>query len=311
MTTAQVTSPLPETLWHYTDAAGLIGILSNEDVAPTPGVVGSGTFKPILWASAAQFLNDRRELVHGLELVKGHIEEVIDPPTGTISPLGTVTPTLMNAKKDFLRELCRAIDAVIERRYEAYIHCCTISFSEDPDVLSQWRAYGGGLGGFSIGFNTSQFPHSDGSRAHVGGLGLHKVSYTSDALEGKLLKAVKGYIDQLLLSPDTPKPTRTRVHREMQSLAFFAASVKHKGFEEEREWRFIEPGFFNPPEFRATPSGLIPYRKIELPASAVTGAWVGPGPNQYENYVAVQSLLHRLGYLAASYNVHCSETPFR
>jgi hypothetical protein len=32
------------------------------------------------------------------------------------------------------------------------INVCVCSFSEAGDVLSQWRAYGGGAGGFSIGF---------------------------------------------------------------------------------------------------------------------------------------------------------------
>ncbi|MFI7172207.1 hypothetical protein [Rhodococcoides fascians] len=39
--------------------------------------------------------------------------------------------------------------------------------------------------------------------------------------------------------------------------------------------------------------------------------WVGPGPYQYENYLAAKSMLRRYGYVAALHNVHCSDTPFR
>lgn len=306
--TSNDTETLPETLWHYTDAAGLLGILGNVDEPPTPNVKGSGTFKPILWASAAQFLNDRRELIHGLELVKNHIETVNIPRISS-APAGTYTR--QDDRVGYLRGVCQTINEIVDQKYDTYLHCCTISFSEDPDVLSQWRAYGGGVGGFAIGFRASAFPRGAGSVANAGGLGLHKVSYTNNTLPKALKGAVTLFVDQHMANPRPPQPKQGSLFRAVQSLAFFAASVKHNGFEEEREWRFIEPGFFNEPEFRATPAGLVPYRKIELDASAVTGVFVGPGPNQYENSIAARSLLYRFGYYDAAKNVHCSETPFR
>jgi hypothetical protein len=47
----------PETLHHYTTAAGLIGILRSKS----------------LWASDCRFLNDRSELVYGHNLVKDYL----------------------------------------------------------------------------------------------------------------------------------------------------------------------------------------------------------------------------------------------
>jgi hypothetical protein len=327
---APSTPELPATLWHYTDAAGLLGILGHEVTAADPNIVGSGSYKPVLWASAAQFLNDRRELVHGLELVNNFVKDGLKkanmwasaPPT-TQAPPGAdwVTNswhTLFNSTRaanptgiDFLKEICRTLDLIIDRKYETYLHCCTVSFSQEPDVLSQWRAYGNGIGGFSIGFDPSKFPRSDGSPVHLSGLGLHEVQYTRNELTPALKTAVlELFTTELTRRGHSVNPGN--LSTAVQNLAFYAASVKHQGFEEEHEWRFIEPGSFDAPEFRATPSGLVPYRKLdELPSDAVTGLYVGPGPKQYENLVAAKSLLQRYGYTTASANVHPSETPFR
>lgn len=65
-----------ETLWHYTNTAGLLGILNNVDKKAEDDKPRSGTYKPILHASAAQFLNDRRELTLGLELIKDGLVEL-------------------------------------------------------------------------------------------------------------------------------------------------------------------------------------------------------------------------------------------
>ncbi|WP_158171280.1 DUF2971 domain-containing protein [Rhodococcus sp. JT-3] len=356
MTTPLKTVALPKTLWHYTDAAGLIGILKNAAKSPTtPGAPaakaptgasgdtdtsvdeeasaapggpvdeqpanGTGTtsppatvtapdpreYHPVLWASAAQFLNDHRELVHGLEMVKKYIENVL---TSKTSILNAAKVTNLAAKKKFLRKICTTIDEIIDKKYDFFLHCYTISFSEKPDMLSQWRAYGSGVGGFSIGFDPSRFPRSDNSAVHQAGLGLHKVQYKRSEFDGDLEWAAKLMVEQEVFSLKA-RSGRYQAHTTVQALAFIAASVKHVGFKEEEEWRFVEPGFFDLPEFRSNPAGLVPYRELHLDAEAVTGVWVGPGPNQYENYIAVKSLLSRFGYGSTLANVHRSETPFR
>jgi hypothetical protein len=56
----QFSSDVPDELFHYTDAAGLIGILAN---------------KGELWASDARCMNDTRELEHGNELLRQALRE--------------------------------------------------------------------------------------------------------------------------------------------------------------------------------------------------------------------------------------------
>lgn len=301
-TPAEQPTSLPDQLWHYTDAAGLLGILTNVEQMPDPNVVGSGSYKPVLRATAAQFLNDRRELTHGLALVLEHLRLWGGRGLFQSNP----------AADTFMRAVCDAIQSIIDREYPDYLHCCTVSFSEDPDMLSQWRGYGQGTGGFAIGFDPSKFPRSDGSNVHRAGLGLHQVQYLSDALEEPLIGAVDWFIAETMDPASTNTPTQGNIHKAVQSLAFVAASVKHKGFREEQEWRFVQPGFFDVPEFRPGATGLVPYRNVVgLTQDAVIGLYVGPGPYQYENYLAAKSMLGRYGYQTASFNVHCSQTPFR
>ncbi len=49
-----VERPFPEVLYHYTDVAGLLGIVN----------------RAALWATHARFLNDATEIVHGVATVK-------------------------------------------------------------------------------------------------------------------------------------------------------------------------------------------------------------------------------------------------
>ncbi|WP_206509792.1 DUF2971 domain-containing protein [Rhodococcus sp. KRD197] len=300
--------PLPEApIWHYTDTAGLLGILRNVDKTAEKGS-RVGTYKPVLHATAAQFLNDRRELTLGLGLVKEALDEFGGPGRQWFDD----NP----GAKNFLGQVAAAIQQIIDRTYPRYIHCSTISFSTVTDSLSQWRAYGRGTGGFAIEFNPSKFPRNSTSERRSG-LGWQKITYVTDTLEGTLLDAFHHFVGQAMTDIRGPNPTPLAVNKAVQRLAFHAASFKHMGFAEENEWRFVEPGFghapgeSNDPEFKFGAAGLTPYRAVELPADAVMSLWVGPGPYQYENYLAAQSMLHRYGYVAASRNVHCSSTPFR
>ncbi|MFF1945102.1 hypothetical protein ACFVWF_23530 [Rhodococcus qingshengii] len=57
---------------------------------------------------------------------------------------------------------------------------------------------------------------------------------------------------------------------------------------------------------------LIPYTTWSLPADAVVGVRVGPGPNQHANYLAAQGAMYAFGYSPdVVANLVKSPTPFR
>lgn len=108
----------PDVLYHYTTEAGLLGIVSSKEI----------------WASHTQYLNDVREFRHAIEIVVEELSNMKPEPHHRehISLLG---------------EMEEAISGIES------INVCVCSFSAAGDVLSQWRAYGSGASGFSIGFS--------------------------------------------------------------------------------------------------------------------------------------------------------------
>ena len=107
-------------LYHYTDLAGLRGILRDRS----------------LWCTQIYSLNDPSEIEYGLAVVKRVIDNIIS--TGS-------------TETAFLEKLKR----FISMSYGPLLDPYTISFSENDDLLSQWRAYANEGRGYSIGFEFS------------------------------------------------------------------------------------------------------------------------------------------------------------
>jgi hypothetical protein len=120
--TSKIASPddeIPQ-LFHYTNAAGLLGILSS----------GS------LWATHFQFLNDTSEMQYGLDGARA--------VTSTLAEQGS------EAKRRFLGDTEERLDHLFEHKI---VPPYVFSFCRLGDLLSQWREYGGGGSGFSIAFD--------------------------------------------------------------------------------------------------------------------------------------------------------------
>ena len=114
----QLRTGVPDRLYHYTTAAGLLGIVS------------SGR----LWATDYRFLNDSAELKYGhgllLDIIGSRKQRHLDP--------------------DVLQLLAIAERASHPEAIGARIFIACLSAAEDD--LNQWRVYGPGQSAFSIGF---------------------------------------------------------------------------------------------------------------------------------------------------------------
>jgi hypothetical protein len=113
-----------KTLYHYTTQTGLLGIIRDRQI----------------WATHTQYLNDRREFLHAVDLVRGEILRLLDEQNTRPGEASTTRAEALNRMHD-------AVSLSPE-----HINVCVCSFSEDSDSLSQWRAYGGSSG-FAIGFS--------------------------------------------------------------------------------------------------------------------------------------------------------------
>lgn len=108
--------PVPESInsiWHYTDAGGVIGILQ------------SGTLR----ATSINMLNDSAEYRHGREA----LNQVLD--------LTMKSKLVHPHQKRLIEEVVRLSDDILDSS-GLYVACASMA----ADSLAQWRAYGGSTG---------------------------------------------------------------------------------------------------------------------------------------------------------------------
>jgi hypothetical protein len=252
----------PPILYHYTTAAGLLGILKSKEI----------------WATHTQYLNDAREFRHAVSLVKTELEAMLE---GARTSLETA----------FLKEMQEAVSDSLEG-----INVCVCSFSEVGDQLSQWRAYGGGAGGFSIGFLGRAIKAAT-EREHSW---LVPCLYDEEPQRVLVQNLLQDVLDELKRrgAYDRNIVPNPRGGNLVAYLNRYAPILKHKSFEEEREWRIISRPLMcslSRFDFRAGTSMLIPYYRMALSADdspiSIQEIIVGPTPHKAQSRRSLQSLL--------------------
>ena len=136
-------------IYHYTNQAGLLGILSSKEI----------------WATHIRYLNDASEYNRGLEIVKTCVKDFaididkFEIETGSKFPINN----FQSAEIDLVLRDTIAKSLSLIDEFSVFV---TSFFSNDEDapnlsehdigdVLGQWRGYSGGSAGFSIGFDKS------------------------------------------------------------------------------------------------------------------------------------------------------------
>lgn len=274
----------PSILYHYTRQQGLLGIIGNKEI----------------WASHTQYLNDEREFRHALDLVKKELSEM-KKEAATFGPAG---------------KCLASMQAALSSRIEG-INVCVCSFSERGDVLSQWRAYGGGASGFAIGFS-GQFLREMSKEYGW----LVPVIYDEREQRSLVRTLLQDVLEENLISSDQESPLLGGGNL-IAYLNRYAPILKHKSFEEEREWRIItKPIMCMDAHFGYRPGGsmLIPYFRLPLSTEKSLGIQeviVGPTPHPDQSRQSVRGLLmkhdiHAWGRLQQpAVTVRCSEVPYR
>jgi hypothetical protein len=110
-----------KTLYHYTNAIGLLGILEGS-----------------IWASSAYHLNDPGEFRFAISLIGKRVQERFKTESRTV-----------NKKYDQILYVLQEMPEPIQ----VYV----ASFSEEGDLLSQWLAYPRAQTGYAIGLSPHQF----------------------------------------------------------------------------------------------------------------------------------------------------------
>lgn len=121
-------------VWHYTNTEGLLGILESNT----------------LWATAANMLNDSSELHHGIKLAReiwaSESSEILTAAKNEAEEQGMQPPN-----EDTVQQYLPATIDEVEREISensVFVACASL----DPDLLNQWRGYGGAQG-YAIGID--------------------------------------------------------------------------------------------------------------------------------------------------------------
>ncbi|WP_370237558.1 DUF2971 domain-containing protein [Brevundimonas sp.] len=189
-------------LFHYTSSGAVRGMLVNGEV----------------WASKIQHLNDEKEYIQYIDHVERVAKASFDPKI-----------TEESAYLDDLYEVTASL-----RSANIFI----TSFTEEGDLLSQWRGYCP-LGGYSIGLS------SEGLASAIESSGLYfgkaKYHLPDDNETRELLEAAfRDYRSTYNLNPDDDNRLRS-FDRVANDIIREGPKFKHPGFAEEREWRLHSP----------------------------------------------------------------------
>jgi hypothetical protein len=334
---------LPEVVYHYTTAAGLLGIVNNDrkddQVADRP--------RPLeFWASDLLDMNDATELAFGLELM--HQRAAKERPDSSPSS----THPRFDGMLSVLDQYLGVPELDQNRSIEPRPSVCGASFSTESDALSQWVRYGAG-GGFAIGINGSllrdvpytisdpissgveEFPcsfaeikYGDEARGIIDGLpfvapGSAGLLAAALGVAG-LVSLAKAVWDGVQDPEHKLKLPRHPASPLIAAATVAAAQCKDGAFSDEKEWRLLVAGNSDqfadfllrdtyPLKFRLKGHRLVPYRSVIVKnpegGALISKLIVGPGPDQARVVHAVQRLLIANGHDPRV--VHASKTPYR
>jgi hypothetical protein len=228
----------PDLLYHYTDAAGLLGILQSGKI----------------WATNVRFLNDTKEGELPFEM-------------------GLAALRSLYAKAPVRTEvMARHVQA--EEYYGGGLPLYLSSFSSVHDSLSQWRGYGGTSQGYTIAFHRDELMAAARERRWD----LVQCVYDEEELKDKVRVVVEQALASLKGFPETDMEMIQASNRIRQGLSPLAEYYKHEAFNEELEWRLVgrEPNRPGNDEimFRRGARGLLPYVAVPLPRTQLPGVLV-------------------------------------
>ncbi len=257
-------------LYHYTNQRGFLGILADQGI----------------WATHVGHLNDKSEVEHAVTMLQSHVRS-----------LRSRTPPRASRLLDWILTTLEGMSA---QRTGLFV----VSFSANPDSLTQWDRYAQDFG-YAMGF--------DPKRLNL----VHRISPT-DTCHGRLIRVfyaedakqslISATIDKLLNRADELSVSGFAIdpdwdiwNRELlQCLALLFTALKHEAYTSEDEYRLVvthDPT--QPTSARegkhgvATYVTLSPDQENDLPLVSVV-----VGPSHYPEvarFAVQQILVRRLG----------------
>lgn len=264
----------PEVLYHYTSAHGFYGIVK----------------KRALWLTHIRYLNDLAEFHHAVAEALDHLDEKL--------PVDKFDERLRQA-------LRTRLDTIPPADYFVG------SFSQDGDLLSQWRSYSDEASGFSVGFRPRDLmPHIKQQ-----GVVLRRCIYDPEEKSALLSRTLEGILLSTAGREDDDSRINLIVDRFMDAFLRLAPIFKAESFREELEWRvYIGPLSMTHPrvEFRKGSSMIIPYFELKLGGDKkpleIARVIIGPNSHKELSKASAEAYLLKNGVRCETTQ---SEIPFR
>ena len=287
-------------LAHYTNVVAFEGIFGKDE----------------FWLSNPLFMNDHEEMRFGM--VEGNqlmlnsqlIKEACETP---------------ERYQEFMGYYAEQFDAhANDLTLDTYVGCFSLHNSEeDKDGrLSMWRGYGAEGNGVAIVLDTSRLTAIEDSPVI-----LSCVKYgTTEERRSWIEKLVSQFALIFQASNIQGAEMRQAASAFLQRLKLFALFTKHKGFEDEREWRIVyfrerdtENTFTDRLSYFLGPQGVEPKLKLKrLPdagvesfAPLVHSIITGPTVSSPIAVASLKRMLSALGKPELATLVRPSETPLR
>lgn len=299
-------------LYHYCSVDALLNILSKKS----------------LWLSDSSKTNDKQEIFWLLSNIVMIIDNTIEALIKEFIPELSDCSALLSL---LLKEATSGYEKAENIKAKKFLTC----FSEDRDLLSQWRAYGDDGNGVAIGV-TSEYLFEYENR---GMYDFTKVIYDPEVTTQFVQDIVKEQIKYILMNyskdPQNKDQFKLDISLLLNSIYEEGYIFKNPAFHEEKEWRLIRKattanwddgdgvddwgysdmieGFFIPNthslfsrselKFRSTKNDIIPY--IELGFEKITSKFIREivlGPKCHINENDLLLLLNFYGYIEMVYD---------
>jgi hypothetical protein len=276
-------------LYHYTTGQGLIEIIKSGE----------------LWSTQIACLNDSSELLYPVTLLREKIHAMLG-----------------SASSQQVEFLLKKIDEGLQEPKISTEGRFLTCFSEDGDDLSQWRAYGGGEGGYSLQFDSLYLRKLPPPVTAF----LGKVEYERGKqdrfLEAVLTGCIGFFVDGL---QKNRAPTMEAWASEFlpywaSLVIMFAPYIKHPKFGGEREWRLVylfQDEAIPRTKYLQRSSMMTQHVPLRLmmsdgqPRLPLTGVVVGPCRHKEISAVSVGGLLRTCGYSVSDIPVSVTAIPYR
>ena len=277
-------TPTP-TLYHYTSVEALLSI------------VPSGS----LWATDIHYLNDSSELRTAVEVLAGEVEVIRATP---------------DQNDDLLSQLASWLRMRLANENLLFVVC----FSENGNLLSQWRGYTPHGRGVSLGFTPQCLRACASTQEFEFGRCIYELQ-AQRRVAAKAVRAVVEVAGQRGPSEQAhPSQSYHPIFYELEpALLRVAALLKHGAFEAEGEWRLVSRVRSNyavpTVSYRPGRTTLVPYVNFRAGPPSADGlvlehVVLGPTPNNNLAMGALSGFFasHRI---SPARGLHASQLPYR